>query len=208
MNVKSVLDSLNLHQIRTNITTHYHRKGPVRHPLNPQAILKAQLAKHLLNIISDRRLALQLRNDHKVARARGFLRQTQNHGIFTHFRHRLGEETYTKVFNELTRSHRSRQHPPEGLQRPNHGQPKRQKRPGCKSRTWKKRIRPRIPSPHRLLRRLRAANRLHCGSIQRERQGLLRASTGEGAPPCARVPYPIISETCANAKNMKSADGR
>jgi hypothetical protein len=56
-----------------------------------------------LNIISDRRLALQLRNDHKVARARGFLRQTQNHGIFTHFRHRLGEETYTKVFNELTR---------------------------------------------------------------------------------------------------------
>ena len=66
-------------------------------------MLKAQLAKHLLNIISDRRLALRLRHDHKTARACGFRNQTPSHGLFTHFRHRLGEETYSKIFNELTR---------------------------------------------------------------------------------------------------------
>jgi hypothetical protein len=66
-------------------------------------MLKAQLAKHLLNIISDRRLALRLRNDHKVARACGFRSRTPSHGLFTHFRHRLGEETYQQIFNQLTR---------------------------------------------------------------------------------------------------------
>ena len=66
-------------------------------------MLKAQLAKHLLNIISDRRLALRLRSDHRVARARGFRRQTPSHGLFTHFRHRLGEETYQQIFNGLAR---------------------------------------------------------------------------------------------------------
>ena len=66
-------------------------------------MLKAQLAKHLLNIISDRRLALRLKHDHKVARACGFRRQTPSHGLFTHFRHRLGEETYLRIFNQLTR---------------------------------------------------------------------------------------------------------
>ena len=55
------LDSLNLDQIRTQLTTHYHTDGPGRTPINPLAMLKAQLAKHLLNIISDRRLALRLR---------------------------------------------------------------------------------------------------------------------------------------------------
>ena len=95
-----MLDSLNLHQIQTQLTTHYHTDGPGRTPIN---LLKAQLAKHLLRIPSDRRLALRLRNDHKAARACGFRRQTPSHELFTHFKHRLGEETYTKVFNELTR---------------------------------------------------------------------------------------------------------
>jgi hypothetical protein len=66
-------------------------------------MLKAQLAKHLLRIPSDRRLALRLRNDHKTARACGFRKQTPSHGLFTQFRHRLGQETYLKIFNGLTR---------------------------------------------------------------------------------------------------------
>ena len=103
MNVKRVLDSLNLDQIRTELTDHYHREGPGRKPINPLSMLKAQLAKHLLNIISDRRLALRLRNDHKVARACGFRGRTPSHGLFTQFRHRLGEEAYIRVFNLLTR---------------------------------------------------------------------------------------------------------
>ncbi len=102
MNVKRVLDSLNNDQIRYDLANHYHREEPGRTPINPLSMLKAQLAKHLLNIISDRRLALRLRNDHKIARACGFRRQTPSHGLFTHYRNRLGEETYTRVFNGLT----------------------------------------------------------------------------------------------------------
>jgi len=98
-----VLDSLNLDQIRTELADHYHRQGPGRKPINPLSMLKAQLAKHLLNIISDRRLALRLRNDHKVARACGFRGRTPSHGLFTQFRHRLREEAYIRVFNLLTR---------------------------------------------------------------------------------------------------------
>ena len=104
MNVKRVLDSLNLDQIRTDLAIHYHRAGPGRNPLNPLSMLKAQLAKHLLTIISDRRLSLRLQSDHKVARACGFRRHTPSHGLFTHFRHRLGEETYQRVFNTLTKT--------------------------------------------------------------------------------------------------------
>jgi len=66
-------------------------------------MLKAQLAKHLLNIISDRRLALRLKHNRKVARACGFRRRTPSHGLFTQFRHRLGEATYLQIFNQLTR---------------------------------------------------------------------------------------------------------
>ena len=82
MNVKRVLDSLNLNQIRTELADHYHRKGQGRHPLNPLSMLKAQLTKHLLNIISDRRLALRLRNDHKMARACSFRRTPINAILF------------------------------------------------------------------------------------------------------------------------------
>jgi transposase len=103
LNVKRVLDSLNLDQIQKDLDDHYHQKGPGRHPYNSLAMLKAQLAKHLLNIISDRRLALRLKHDRKVARACGFPRRTPSHGLFTQFRHRLGEETYLRIFNQLTR---------------------------------------------------------------------------------------------------------
>ena len=102
MNVKRVLDPLNLTQIQTDLTEHYHQTGPGRNPINPLSMLKTHLAKHLLNIISDRRLALRLRNDRKVAKACGFRSRTPSHGLFTHFRHRLGEETYLRIFNQLT----------------------------------------------------------------------------------------------------------
>ena len=69
MNVKRVLDSLNLDQIRTELATHYHQKGPGRKQINPLSMLKAQMMKHLLNIISDRKLSLRLKHDHKIARS-------------------------------------------------------------------------------------------------------------------------------------------
>jgi len=102
LNVKHVLDSLNLDQIQTELAEHYHQTGPGRRQYRPLAMLKAQLAKHLLRIISDRRLALRLKHDRKVARACGFHRRTPSHGLFTQFRHRLGEETYLSIFNQLT----------------------------------------------------------------------------------------------------------
>jgi len=64
-------------------------------------MLKAQLLKHLLRIPSDRRLALRLKHDRRAARACGFRKHTPSHGLFTHFRKRLGEDTYHRVFNHL-----------------------------------------------------------------------------------------------------------
>jgi transposase len=104
LNVKRVLDSLNVDQIRHDLASHYHKEGPGRTPIKPLSMLKAQLAKHLLNIISDRRLALRLKHDHKTARACGLRNQTPSHGLFTHFRHRLGEETYLRIFDQLTQT--------------------------------------------------------------------------------------------------------
>lgn len=101
MNVERVLDSLNLDQIRAELTKHYHNEGPGRNPINPLSMLKAQLAKHLLQIPSDRRLALRLKKNRKLARACGLRRRTPSHGLFTHFRHRLGEEAYQRIFNKL-----------------------------------------------------------------------------------------------------------
>ncbi len=103
MNVKHVLDSLNLDQIRIDLDSHYHSEGPGRRQYQPLTMLKAQLTKHLLRIISDRRLALRLKNDRKVAKDCGFRRQTPSHGLFTQFKHRLGEETYLNTFKQLTR---------------------------------------------------------------------------------------------------------
>ncbi len=42
------------------------------------------------------------RRDHRLSRACGFRRRTPNHGLFTQFRHRLGEEAYQLIFNQLT----------------------------------------------------------------------------------------------------------
>jgi hypothetical protein len=67
-------------------------------------MFKAQLLKHLLQIPSDRRLAIRLKRDRRLARACGFQRRrTPSHGLFTQFRNRLGEEVYQLVFNQLAR---------------------------------------------------------------------------------------------------------
>jgi hypothetical protein len=66
-------------------------------------MVKAQLLKHLLRIPSDRRLALRLKHDRRAARTCGFRNQTPSHGLFTQFRHRLGQEVYLRLFNQLLR---------------------------------------------------------------------------------------------------------
>jgi len=96
-----VLDSLNLGSIRGFLTSFYHREGAGREPYPPVSMLKAQLLKHLLRVPSDRRLALLLKRNRKVAKACGFLRKTPSHGLFTQFRHRLGRDGYEKVFSLL-----------------------------------------------------------------------------------------------------------
>jgi len=101
--IKQVLNSVNTKHIRRLLRDLYHRKGPGRKPINPLAMLKAQLLKHLLRIPSDRRLALRLRHDRRTATACGFKKQTPSHGLFTHFRHRLGQDTYNRIFNQLLR---------------------------------------------------------------------------------------------------------
>jgi len=79
----------------------YHRDGPGRKPYPPVSVLKAQLLKHLLRVPSDRRLALLLKRNRRIARACGFKDKTPSHGLFTHFRHRLGKDGYDKVFSML-----------------------------------------------------------------------------------------------------------
>jgi transposase len=101
--IKRVLDSINLRSLRRLLRALYHRKGPGRKPYNPLSMLKAQLLKYLLRIPSDRRLALRLRHDWQAARACRFRKRTPSHGLFTQFRHRLGEETYQEIFNDLLR---------------------------------------------------------------------------------------------------------
>ena len=103
MKIKQVLNSVNTKHIQSQLRDLYHRKGPGRKPINPLAMLKTQLLKHLLRIPSDRRLALHLKHDKRAAKACGFRKQTPSHGLFTHFRKRLGEETYHRIFNQLLR---------------------------------------------------------------------------------------------------------
>jgi hypothetical protein len=64
-------------------------------------MLKAQLLKHLFRVPSDRRLALLLKKDRRVAEACGFRDKTPSHGLFTQFKHRLGKDGYEKVFSAL-----------------------------------------------------------------------------------------------------------
>ena len=129
MKIKRVLDSINHRSLRRLLRGLYHRKGPGRKPYNPLSMLKAQLLNHLLRIPSDRRLALRLKHDWRAARACRFRKRTPSHGLFTQFRHRLGEETYREIFNRILRrlfesdaiigkviAVRAREHPPGGLQ--------------------------------------------------------------------------------------------
>jgi len=96
-----VLDSLNLECIRGFLMSLYHGEGAGRKPYPPVSMLKAQLLKHLQRIPSDRRLALLLKRNKRVARACGFRRKTPSHGLFTQFRHRLGRDGYEQVFSML-----------------------------------------------------------------------------------------------------------
>jgi transposase len=74
-------------------------EGAGRKPYNPVSMLKVQVLKYLHRVPSDRRLALLLKWDRRIARACGFKRTTPSHGLFTQFRHRLGKDGYEKVFS-------------------------------------------------------------------------------------------------------------
>jgi hypothetical protein len=76
-------------------------EGAGRKPYNPVSMLKAQVLKYLRRVPSDRRLALLLRWDRRIARACGFKRTTPSHGLFTQFRYRIGKSGYEKVFSIL-----------------------------------------------------------------------------------------------------------
>ena len=101
MGIRQVLSSLNLGCIHGFLMSLYHGEGAGRKPYPPVSMLKAQLLKHLLRIPSDRRLALLLKRNRKMAKACGFRRKTPSHGLFTHFRNRLGKDGYEKVFSTL-----------------------------------------------------------------------------------------------------------
>ena len=103
MSIKQVLKSLNLGSIPKFLTSLYHREGAGRKPYPAVSMLKAQLLKHLWRVPSDRRLALLLNRNRRVARACGFRRETPSHGLFTQFRHRLGKGGYEKVFSLLVK---------------------------------------------------------------------------------------------------------
>jgi transposase len=104
LNVERVLDSLDLDWMHALLFEHYHSDGPGRNPFDPLAMFKAQILKYLLQIPSDRRLALRLRRDRRLTKACGFKRRTPSHGLFTQFRVRLGEEAYQLIFNRLART--------------------------------------------------------------------------------------------------------
>ena len=76
-----MLNSLDLKCIRSFLTSFYHGEGVGRKPYDPVSMLKAQLLKHLLRVPSDRRLALLLKRNRRVARACGFRRRTPSHGL-------------------------------------------------------------------------------------------------------------------------------
>ena len=96
-----MLGSLNLVSIQDFLTSLYHREGAGRKPYTPVSLLKAQMLKYLWRVPSDRRLSLLLKRNKRVARACDFKQKTPSHGLFTHFRHRLGKDGYEKVFSLL-----------------------------------------------------------------------------------------------------------
>ena len=77
----------------------YHSEGAGRKPYDPVSMLKAQILKYLRRVPSDRRLALLLRWNKRLAGACGFKGETPSHGLFTQFRSRLGRDGYEKVFS-------------------------------------------------------------------------------------------------------------
>jgi hypothetical protein len=79
--IKQVLKSVNSKHTHSLLRNLYHRKSPGRKPINPLTMFKAQLPKHLLRILSDRRLALHFKHDRKTARACGFRKHTPDHGL-------------------------------------------------------------------------------------------------------------------------------
>jgi len=101
LRIRQVLDSLNMKCIRGFLTSLYHSEGAGRKPYDPVSMLKAQILKYLRRVPSDRRLALLLKWNRRLARACGFKRKTPSHGLFTQFRHRLGRDGYKKVFSIL-----------------------------------------------------------------------------------------------------------
>ena len=96
-----MLDSVDMTAVKDLIGSRYSKGILGRKPYDPVCMLKAQLLKHLLRIPSDRRLALRLKHDRRAAKTCGFGKHTPCHSLFTHYRHRLGEETYHRVFNQL-----------------------------------------------------------------------------------------------------------
>jgi transposase len=96
-----VLGSLNLGSVRGFLTSLYHTNGAGRKPYKPISMQKAQVLKYLWRVPSDRRLSLLLKRNKRVARACGFKQKTPSHGLFTHFRHRLGKDSYEKIFSWL-----------------------------------------------------------------------------------------------------------
>jgi len=99
--LKQVLDSVDSGSLHNLLRSRFHQDGSGRKPYDPACMLKAQLLKHLLRISSDRRLALRLKHDRRAARVCGFGKRTPCHSLFTHFKQRLGIETYLQVFNQL-----------------------------------------------------------------------------------------------------------
>jgi transposase len=84
------------------LTSLYHTEGAGRTPYKLIFMLKAQELKYLWCVPSDRRLSLLIKRNKRAAKACGFKKQkTPNHGLFTHFRHRLGKDGYEKVFSLL-----------------------------------------------------------------------------------------------------------
>ena len=63
----------------------YHSEGAGRKPYNLVSMLKAQILKYLRRVPSDRRLALLLRWNRRLAGACGFKGKTPSHGLFTQF---------------------------------------------------------------------------------------------------------------------------
>jgi transposase len=96
-----VIKSLNLVSIRDFLMSLYHKIGAGRKPYPPVSMLKPQLLQHLWRVPSDRRLALLLKRNQRVARACGFRHEMPSHGLFTQFRHRVGRDSYDKVFSLL-----------------------------------------------------------------------------------------------------------